>query len=110
MQALAAASPQQNGGDLQQRLKQLTTNAPVMLFIKVTSCAALLLQLCPTLLPSSLKRICQYSTQPSRMPSVPDMQGSRQQPFCRFSKAAVAAVEKTGVPFETFDIFTVGSN
>ena len=34
-------------------------------------------------------------------------QGSRQQPFCRFSKTAVAAVQKTGVPFETFDIFTV---
>lgn len=34
-QALAAATPQQNGGDLQQRVKQLTTAAPVMLFIKV---------------------------------------------------------------------------
>jgi len=34
-------------------------------------------------------------------------QGSRQQPFCRFSKAAVAALQQTGVPFDTFDIFTV---
>ncbi len=35
------------------------------------------------------------------------LQGSREQPFCRFSKAAVAAVEATGVPFQTFDIFSV---
>jgi hypothetical protein len=38
MQAVAAAAPQQNGStDLQQRLKQLTTAAPVMLFIKVSA-------------------------------------------------------------------------
>jgi Grx4 family monothiol glutaredoxin len=66
-ETLATAAPQQSdSSSLQQRLKQLTTKAPVMLFIK----------------------------------------GSRQQPFCRFSKTAVAAVQKTGVPFETFDIFT----
>lgn len=34
-------------------------------------------------------------------------QGSCEQPFCRFSKAAVAALQQTGVPFDTFDIFTV---
>jgi hypothetical protein len=36
LQTLAAAAPQQSdSSNLQQRLKQLTTKAPVMLFIKV---------------------------------------------------------------------------
>lgn len=33
------------------------------------------------------------------------MKGSREQPFCRFSKAAIAALKETGAPFGTFDIF-----
>lgn len=33
------------------------------------------------------------------------MKGSRQQPFCRFSKAAVAALNETGAHFGTFDVF-----
>ncbi len=39
LQALSQAGGEaQNGGDLQQRLEQLTTTAPVMLFIKVRLC------------------------------------------------------------------------
>ncbi len=34
-------------------------------------------------------------------------QGSRDQPFCKFSKAAVAALDATGAPYGTFDVFQV---
>eukprot|EP00208_Stichococcus_sp_RCC1054_P008508 CAMPEP_0206152000 /NCGR_PEP_ID=MMETSP1473-20131121/39106_1 /ASSEMBLY_ACC=CAM_ASM_001109 /TAXON_ID=1461547 /ORGANISM="Stichococcus sp, Strain RCC1054" /LENGTH=429 /DNA_ID=CAMNT_0053549553 /DNA_START=152 /DNA_END=1442 /DNA_ORIENTATION=- len=69
--ATAAGDSGKTGDDggkdvLQQRLRALTTQAHVMLFIK----------------------------------------GSRQQPFCRFSKAAVAALNETGAPYDTFDVFT----
>lgn len=33
------------------------------------------------------------------------MKGSRQQPFCRFSKAAIASLNETGAHFGTFDVF-----
>lgn len=34
-------------------------------------------------------------------------QGARDQPFCKFSKAAVAALDATGAPYGTFDVFQV---
>ena len=37
----------------------------------------------------------------------PLRQGSREAPFCKFSKAAVGALDRTGVAFDTFNVFQV---
>ena len=95
----ALAGPPQNGhASLQDRLRQLTTASPVMLFMKV--CAlALLLQAAAGLLvfPAALMSWpCQTQ--------LVVLQGTPSEPRCGFSRRVAGALAELKVPFGSFDI------